>query len=163
MNTKEYHIEVSGNSQLIIGQGNFSFKTVDDISRTLIASVPNLKVGVAMNDGGSKVTRTSGNDETLIQEAAKHANAIGAGHVFIALIDNAFPLNVLNDLWLVPGVCRVLVATANPVDVLIAETEQGCAVIGCVDGFKTAEGIIEDEPARAERRRKLAEFGYKLG
>jgi adenosine/AMP kinase len=66
-------------------------------------------------------------------------------------------------LWNVHGVCRILVATANPVDVLIAETEMGCAVIGCVDGFKTTEGSIEDEPARADRRKKLAEFGYKLG
>jgi hypothetical protein len=163
MKFHEYHLEVDGERQLIIGQGNFSFKTVDDIARSLMASVPNLRLGVAMNEGSSAVTRTSGNDDALIEEAGKHANAIAAGHVFVAIIKNAFPINVLNSLMSVNGVCRVFAATANPVDVLIAETKLGRAVIGCVDGVSAKKGAVEDEAARKDRRSKLAKFGYSLG
>ncbi len=147
--------------EVIIGQGNFSLKTVDDIARALMTSSSKIKVGVAMNDGGMKITRTSGNDKDLEKQAGELAYLIGAGHVFVALIKDAYPVNILNDLKHVHGVCKIFAASANPMQVLVAETDQGRAVIGVVDGFKSES--IEDEQTKVERRELLKKIGYNLG
>nr|AAZ32107.1 uncharacterized conserved protein [uncultured euryarchaeote Alv-FOS5] len=154
-------IELEEGVEAIIGQGNFSLKTVDDIARALIASSSRIKVGVAMNDGGMKITRTSGNDKDLEKAAGELAYLVGAGHVFIALIKDAYPVNILNDLKHVHGVCRVFAASSNPMEVVIAETDLGRAVLGVVDGHKS-EGI-EDEETKRERRELLHKIGYNLG
>ncbi len=154
-------INLEAGIEVILGQGNFSLKTVDDIARVLIASAPNIKVGVAMNDGGMKITRTSGNDPDLEKLAGELAYLIGAGHLFVALIKEAYPLNILNDLKHVHGICKIFAASSNPLQVLVAETDQGRAVIGVVDGFKS-DGI-EDEETKKERRELLHKIGYHLG
>ncbi len=154
-------INLEAGIEVILGQGNFSLKTVDDIARVLIASAPNIKVGVAMNDGGMKITRTSGNDPDLEKLAGELAYLIGAGHLFVALIKEAYPLNILNDLKHVHGICKIFAASSNPLQALVAETDQGRAVIGVVDGFKS-DGI-EDEETKKERRELLHKIGYHLG
>ncbi len=154
-------INLEAGIEVILGQGNFSLKTVDDIARVLIASAPNIKVGVAMNDGGMKITRTSGNDPDLEKLAGELAYLIGAGHLFVALIKEAYPLNILNDLKHVHGICKIFAASSNPLQVLVAETDQGRAVIGVVDGFRS-DGI-EDEETKKERRELLHKIGYHLG
>ncbi len=147
--------------EIIVGQGNFSLKTVDDIARALMVSSSKIKVGVAMNDGGMKITRTSGNDPDLEKMAGELAYLIGAGHVFIALIKDAYPVNILNDLKHVHGVCKIFAASSNPMEILVAETTLGRAVIGVVDGHRS-EGI-EDEATKKERRELLHKIGYNLG
>ncbi len=154
-------INLEAGIEVILGQGNFSLKTVDDIARALMTSSSRIKVGVAMNDGGMKITRTSGNDPDLEKLAGQIAFTIGAGHLFIALIKDAYPVNILNDLKHVHGVCKIFAASSNPLEVLVAETDQGRAVIGVVDGFKS-EGI-EDEKTKQERRELLHRIGYNLG
>ena len=147
--------------EAIIGQGNFSLKTTDDLARTAIASSSKIRVGVAMNDGGMRITRTSGNDRELEKLAGELTHLIGAGHVFVILIKDAYPVNILNDLKHVHGVCKIFAASSNPLQVLIAETDQGRAVIGVVDGH-ISEGI-EDEETKKDRRELLHKIGYNLG
>ena len=147
--------------ETILGQGNFSLKTTDDIARVLMASAPGIKAGVAMNDGGMKVTRTSGNDERLERRAAGICHKIGAGHLFVALIEGAFPVNVLNDLQNVNGVCNVYAATANPLEVVVVKTSQGKGIVAVVDGASPEK--IEDSDAQGDRRELLKKIGYKLG
>ncbi len=154
-------INLESGIEAIIGQGNFSLKTVDDIARALMVSSSKIKVGVAMNDGSMKITRTSGNDETLEKLAGELAYTIGAGHVFIALIKDAYPINILNDLKHVHGVCHIFAASSNPLQVLVAGTDQGRVVIGVVDGY-SSEGI-EDDKTKTERRELLHKIGYNLG
>jgi len=156
-----YHVEPVQGRELVVGQGNFSLKTVDDIARSLMATAPGIKIGVAMNDGGTRITRTSGNDEKLEKEAGRVCHDIGAGHVFVCFLEKAFPINVLNDLLHVPGVVSIFAATANPVDVLIYETDLGRAVVGVVDGKKPQK--IEDQADKAKRKELMAKFGYPLG
>ncbi len=161
MEIKTVKIDLEAGVEAIIGQGNFSLKTVDDIARTLMASASKIKVGVAMNDGSMKITRTSGNDKDLEKLAGELAYLIGAGHVFVALIKDSYPLNILNDLKHVHGICKIFAASSNPLEVLVAETDQGRAVIGVVDGYKS-EGI-EDEATKKERKEILKKIGYHLG
>ena len=98
MDTEVIDIKLDKGQEVIVGQGNFSLKTTDDIARVMLTSAPNIKVGVAMNDGGMKITRSSGNDEKLEKKAAEICYRIGAGHVFVVILEGAFPVNVLNDL-----------------------------------------------------------------
>ncbi len=158
---KAIPVNLEAGIEVIVGQGNFSLKTVDDIARTLITSSSRIKVGVAMNDGSMKITRTSGNDDELEKMAGEVAFTVGAGHLFVALIKDAYPLNILNDLKHVHGVCTVLAASSNPLEVLVAETDLGRSVIGVVDGYKS-EGI-EDKETKDKRRELLHKIGYNLG
>ncbi len=161
MEIKTIKINPETGVESIIGQGNFSLKTVDDIARVLMTSASRIKVGVGMNDGGMKITRTSGNDKKLEKLAGELAYLIGAGHIFVALIKDAYPINILNDLKHVHGVCRILAASSNPLEVVLAETDQGRSVIGIVDGYMS-EGI-EDESTKKKRKDILKKIGYHLG
>ncbi len=146
--------------QIIIGQGNFAIFTTDDLFSALIKAVPGIKCAVAMNEAAPKLTRVTGNDEELKEIAARNALKIGASHVFVVVSSNAFPINVLNTIKLHPAVCNVFVGSANPIEVIVAETELGRAVLGVVDG--TAVNRIETEEEKKERRNLYQKLGYKL-
>jgi len=159
-NIKLVAIEKPETANFILGQSHF-IKTVEDIHETLVGAVPGIKFGVAFCEAsGPRLVRWSGNDEACIARAQKNALALGAGHSFIIFLDNVFPLNVLNALKNVPEVCRIFCATANPVQVLVAETEQGRGILGVIDGG-TPLGV-EAEHDIQERKALLRKFGYKL-
>ncbi|MFW6222789.1 MAG: adenosine-specific kinase [Bacteroidota bacterium] len=145
---------------VIIGQSHF-IKTVEDIYETIVTSVPGMKFGLAFNEAsGPCLVRKEGNDEELIDIAVKNALNIGAGHIFILIIKNGYPINILNALKNIQEVCRIFAATANPLQILTAETEQGKAVIGVVDGYSPkGEEKKEDIVKRKEFLREIT--GYK--
>lgn len=153
-------IENPDHLNLILGHSHF-IKTVEDIHEALVNSVPQIKFGLAFCEASEKrLVRWSGNDDDLIKLAQKNALNLSAGHVFILFMKDAFPINVLKEIKNVPEVCRIFCATANPVEVIIAESEQGRGVLGVIDGLKT-DGI-EKEKDIAERKALLRKFGYKL-
>ena len=145
---------------LILGQSHF-IKTVEDIHEALVGTVPGIKFGLAFCEAsGPALVRASGTDDDLIQLAKQNALALSAGHSFIIFLGEGFyPINVLNAIKRVPEVCRIYCATANPVEVIVAETEQGRGILGVVDGVK-AKGI-ETEENVAERKDFLRMIGYK--
>lgn len=154
-------IEKPADTNFILGQTHF-IKSVEDIHEGLVAAVPGIKFGLAFCEAsGDCLVRWSGTDSAMIELAKKNATAIGAGHSFIVFLgDGFYPLNVLNTLKVVPEVCRIFCATANPTEVILAETEQGRGIMGVVDGF-TPKGI-EDENAIQWRKDLLRKIGYKL-
>jgi len=152
------NIEKEEGVECIIGQGNFSIFTIDDLSMKLKTSVPGIKFGIAMNEAKPKLTRCEGNDEKLREMAAKNCLKIGAGHVFVIMMKNAFPINVLNTVKDYPAVCSVYGASENPLQVIIGKTDLGNSVIGVVDG--TAANKIENEKERKERKELLKKIGY---
>ncbi|MBO3803370.1 MAG: adenosine-specific kinase [Candidatus Brockarchaeota archaeon] len=159
MDVSPVKIRVPEGCNLILGQAHF-IKTVEDIYEAVVSSVPGIKFGVAFcESSGPCLVRVEGNDEELSSMAASMALEIGAGHCFLMLLKQAYPINVLNALKNVPEVCTIFCATANPVEVLVAETGLGRAVIGVVDGSKPKG--IEDEEQRKERRHFLRRIGYK--
>ena len=145
----------------ILGQTHF-IKSVEDIHETLVASVPGIKFGLAFCEASGKcLVRWSGTDPAMIELAQKNAQAIAAGHTFIVFLgEGYYPVNVLNAVKAVPEVCRIFCATANPTEVVIAETEQGRGILGVVDGF-SPKGI-EDEAEIKWRKGLLRQIGYKL-
>lgn len=144
----------------ILGMSHF-IKTVEDVHEALIGAVPGIKFGIAFCEAsGPRLIRWSGTDETCIALAKKNAQTLGAGHSFIVFLENVFPINVLNAIKSIPEVCRIFCATANPAQVLIAETEQGRGIIGVIDGG--APLGVESEKEIAERKALLRTFGYKL-
>ncbi len=154
-------IEKPEEVNLILGQSHF-IKTVEDLHEALVNAVPGIEFGLAFCEAsGPALVRASGTSQELTELAKKNALALAAGHIFIVLLGNAFPINVLNAVKAVPEVCRVFCATANPVEVILAETEQGRGVLGVIDGYK-AKGI-ETEGDVAERMALLRRFGYKMG
>ena len=153
-------IENPNNLNLILGHSHF-IKTVEDIHEALVNSVPQIKFGLAFCEASEKkLVRWSGNDDELIKLAQKNALNLSAGHSFILFMKNAFPINVLKEVKNVPEVCRIFCATANPVQVIIAESEQGRGILGVIDGMETVG--IEEEGDIAERKELLRKFGYKL-
>jgi hypothetical protein len=144
--------------QVIIGQGNFTIFTCDDLFKTLLTAVPGIKCAVSMNEAVPRLTRVTGNDRLLEELASENCLQIGASHTFFIIMDAAFPINVLTALKLHPAVATIFVATANPVDVIVAETELGRAVIGAVDG--TSADRIETDEERRERRALCEKLGY---
>ncbi len=145
---------------VIVGHAHF-IKTVEDLHEALAGSSPHLRFGVAFNEAsGPCLVRRSGNDPELVDLAVRNAQAIGAGHVFVVLLREGFPVNVLNQVKQVPEVCRVFCATANPVDVLVAETDLGRGVVGVVDG--QAPLGVETDADEADRKALLRAIGYKL-
>ncbi len=157
---KIVRIEKPEAMNFILGQSHF-IKTVEDIHETLVGAVPGIKFGVAFCEAsGPRLVRWSGTDQECIELAKKNAQAIGAGHSFIIFLGNVFPINVLNAVQSVPEVCRVYCATANPVEVLLAETAQGRGIIGVIDGGSPLG--IEGEKEIAERKAMLRKFGYKM-
>ncbi|HKZ76411.1 MAG TPA: adenosine-specific kinase [Actinomycetota bacterium] len=144
----------------ILGQSHF-IKTVEDLHEAVVQASPTIKFGIAFcESSGPRLVRWSGNDQELIDLAVKNAQAIGAGHSFLILLREGFPINVLNAVKMVPEVCRIYCATANPVEVVVGETEQGRAILGVVDGGSPLG--VEDEEDIAERKAMLRRFGYKL-
>lgn len=152
-------IEKPDDVNLVLGQAHF-IKTVDDLHEALAGSSPYLRFGVAFcESSGPRLVRRSGNDEELVAIAVRNLQAIGAGHAFLVLLREGYPVNVLNRLQQVPEVCRIFCATANPVQVIVAETEQGRGILGVVDGG-TPLGVETDEDVDA-RRSLLRTLGYK--
>lgn len=145
----------------ILGQSHF-IKTVEDLHEALVASAPGLKFGLAFAEASGKcLVRLSGNDPALIELARKNAVGLGAGHTFVIFLgEGFFPINVLNAVKAVPEVCRVFCATANPAQVILAETEQGRGVLGVIDGF-SPKGVEAEADARW-RKDFLRQIGYKL-
>ena len=145
---------------IIIGQSHF-IKTVEDLYEVLSCGVPGIKFGFAfVESSGACLIRSEGNDQDLKNLACENALAIGAGHSFIIFLKNAYPINVLNSIKNVPEVCSIFCATANPVDVIIAETESGRGILGVIDGVKPRG--IESEPDVKWRHDLLRKIGYKL-
>ena len=146
-------------SNIIIGQTHF-IKTVEDLHEVLVTSHPSLKFGLAFCEASQqRLVRWEGNDKELIDAAVANAQAIGAGHVFVILIKEGFPINVLNSIKSCPEVCTVFCATANPVEVIVVEREQGRGVMGVVDG--AAPAGVETEKHQQERKEFLRKIGYK--
>jgi adenosine/AMP kinase len=145
----------------ILGQSHF-IKTVEDLHEVLVSTVPSIKFGLAFcESSGPALVRASGTDEELVELAKQNALALSAGHSFIIFLGEGFyPVNVLNTVKAVPEVCRIFCATANPVEVILAETEQGRGILGVVDGVK-AKGV-ETEDDVAQRKAFLRMIGYKL-
>jgi adenosine/AMP kinase len=146
---------------LIMGQSHF-IKTVEDLHEAMVGTVPGIEFGLAFCEAsGPALVRTSGTSDEMVELAAKNAIEIAAGHLFLIFLNNAFPINVLNAVKNVPEVCQIFCATANPVEIILVETEQGRAVLGVVDGMKPKG--IEGEQDILEREELLRAFGYKLG
>lgn len=153
------NVPIPQGANVIVGQSHF-IKTVEDLYETLVTSVPNIRFGIAFNEAsGKRLVRYDGNDEELVKLAIDVALKIGAGHVFVLYIRNAWPINVLNAIKNVQEVVRIYAATANPLQVIVAETDQGRGVIGVVDGF-TPLGV-EDTNEKRERYEFLRKIGYK--
>lgn len=160
MEIKVVKIEKPENINIILGQSHF-IKTIEDIHEALITSIPGIQFGLAFcESSGPCLVRWSGTQENLSEMARETAMKLGAGHSFIIFLEDAFPINVLNDVKMVPEVCRIFCATANDVEVILAETEQGRAILGVVDG-KRAKGI-ENENDINERKAFLRKIGYKF-
>jgi len=160
MEFKVVKMEVPTNSNIIIGQTHF-IKTVEDLYEVMVSSVPNIKFGIAFCEAsGPCLVRVEGNDEGLKSIAIKNAISLNAGHTFVILLKEAFPVNVLNDIKNCREVCSIFCATANPVEVVIAETEQGRGVIGVIDGFKL-KGVEREKDVKL-RKDFLRKIGYKL-
>lgn len=160
METKIVKIERPEESNVIIGQSHF-IKTVEDIYEALVNSVPGIKFGIGFCEAsGACLVRCEGTDDRLKALAAKNALAINAGHSFVVILQNAYPINVLKAVKALPEVCSIYCATANDVEVIIAETEQGRGILGVIDGFKV-KGIEQEKDVR-ERKELLRKIGYKL-
>ena len=145
----------------VLGQSHF-IKTVEDVHETLVTAVPGIKFGLAFCEASGKcLVRWTGTDQAMIDLAKENALAIGAGHSFILFLgEGFFPINVLNALKMVPEVCRIFCATANPTEVILAETDQGRAILGVVDGF-SPQGVEAEEDI-TWRKGFLRQIGYKL-
>lgn len=159
MDIKVVQIERPEGLNIILGQSHF-IKTVEDIHEAMVNSVPGIKFGVAFCEASPPaLVRASGTDDELIKLAKSNAFALGAGHCFIILMRDAYPINVLNAIKSVPEVCSIFAATANPLQVLIAETEQGRGIVGVIDGVKSMG--VESEEDVQKRKDLLRKIGYK--
>ncbi|MEM2872579.1 MAG: adenosine-specific kinase [Nitrososphaerales archaeon] len=157
---KTVKIEPPEGVNMIIGQSHF-IKTVEDIYEALVNSVPTIKFGLAFCESSGKcLVRHDGNDDELRRLASEMAFKLSSGHAFIIFMKDAYPINVLNKIKEVPEVCNIYCATANPVEVILAETDQGRGILGVIDGFKS-KGIEEDEDIKW-RKDFLRKIGYKL-
>ncbi len=161
LNLSTVQIEKPEATNFILGQSHF-IKTVEDMHEALVTAVPNIKFGLAFCEAsGACLVRWTGTDEAMIALAKQNALALSAGHSFILFLgDGFFPINVLHAVKAVPDVVRIFCATANPTQVIIAESEQGRGILGVIDGF-TSKGI-EDDKGIAWRKGLLRKFGYKL-
>jgi uncharacterized protein len=160
MELKIVKIEKPTDTNFILGQSHF-IKTVEDIYEAIVSTNPNMKFGLAFcESSGPALARFVGNDQKLIDMAKINAMNIAAGHSFILFMENGFPVNILNTIKMVPEVCNIYCATSNPVEVIIAETEQGRGILGVIDGLKTKG--IETEDDIKFRKDLLRKIGYKL-
>lgn len=160
MELKSVTIDISEGLNIIIGQTHF-IKTVEDLYEIMVGTSSQVQFGIAFCEAsGECLIRTVGNDVTLQKQAIANAQAIGAGHSFIILLKEAYPINFLNAIKQCPEVCNIYCATANPVEVIIAETEQGRGILGVVDGY-SPQGVEQEEDIQA-RQNLLRQIGYKL-
>ncbi len=159
MELKTVPLEIPEGGNLILGQTHF-IKSVEDIYEAIVNTVPQMKFGVAFNEAsGPCLIRVDGNDDALKAVAVRNASALAAGHVFVVAMREGFPINVLGGIKNVPEVCSIYCATANPAQAVVAESEQGCGVLGVIDGFRP-QGV--ETAADAEKRRAfLRMIGYK--
>lgn len=159
MELKIIKIENPDNLNLILGQSHF-IKTVEDVYEAMVSTVPMAKFGLAFCEASDVcLVRHTGTDEPLRELAKKNAYRLSAGHIFIVFMKDMYPVNVLNAIKSVPEVCRIFCATANPVEVIVAESEQGRGVLGVIDGY-ASKGIETDEDIKV-RHNLLRMIGYK--
>ncbi len=159
MELKTVRLEIPENGNIVVGHSHF-IKTVEDLYEAIVNTVPQMKFGVAFNEAsGPCLTRVDGNDADLKALATRNATAIGAGHLFVIALREGYPINITNVIQTTPEVCTIFCATANPVEVIVAETEQGRGVLGVIDG-NSPKGV-ESESDAASRRDFLRKIGYK--
>lgn len=152
-------MDLPADANIIVGQSHF-IKTVEDLYEAVATTVPQAKFGLAFNESsGACLTRVDGNDEKLREAAVRNAQALGCGHIFVLLLQNAYPINVLAAIRNVPEVCSIFCATANPVEVIVVQSEQGRGVLGVIDG-SSPKGV-ERETDIAWRQDLLRKIGYK--
>jgi len=152
-------LEFPADTNIIVGQSHF-IKTVEDLYEAVVSTAPHAKFGMAFNEAsGACLTRSDGNDQALQQTAIKNSQALACGHAFVLVLAVAYPINVLNAIRNLPEVCTIFCATANPVEIIVARTEQGRGVMGVVDGA-SPKGIEGPEDV-AWRHNLLRNFGYK--
>jgi len=160
MDIETVKIDKPEEMNFILGQSHF-IKTVEDIHEAIVNTAPQMKFGIAFcESSGPSLVRYSGNNNALIELAKKNALSIAAGHSFIIFLENGFPVNILNTIKSVPEVCGVFCATANPVEVVIAETPSGRGILGVIDGLKTKG--VETEADIQWRKEFLRKIGYKF-
>jgi adenosine/AMP kinase len=160
MELKSVVLDIPVGSNLILGQAHF-IKTVDDLYEIVVGTSAQAKFGIAFCEAsGPCLIRIAGNDPSLQDVATKNAQAIAAGHSFVILMQQAYPINVLNAIKQCPEVCTIYCATANPTEVIVAETSQGRGILGVVDGF-SPKGVEQPEDIQV-RRDFLRQIGYKL-
>ena len=157
---KKVKLDIPEDCNIILGQTHF-IKTAEDLYEIIATTVSHAHFGIAFTEAsGPCLIRTEGNDAGLTDLCVKNLKAIGAGHVFCIILKNAFPINILNQIKLCPEVCNIYCATANPVEVIIAETGQGCGIMGVIDGFSPRG--VETSEDKAHRKEFLRKIGYKL-
>lgn len=160
MEFKSVVMEIPEGSNIIIGQTHF-IKTVEDLYEIMVGTSPQVKFGLAFCEAsGVCLIRVAGNDRNLEEVVTKNAQNLAAGHSFVILLKEAYPINFLNAIKQCPEVCNIYCATANPVQVIVAETEQGRGIMGVIDGF-SPKGVESAEDVKA-RKELLRKFGYKL-
>jgi uncharacterized protein len=152
-------MEFPSDANIIVGQSHF-IKTVEDLYEAVTTTVPQAKFGLAFNEGsGACLIRSEGNDQTLRETAIRNAQALGCGHAFVLVLANAYPINVLNAIRNIPEVCSIFCATANPVEIVVAQSAQGRGVLGVIDG-SSPKGV-ESQPDITWRHDLLRKIGYK--
>ena len=160
MEIKTVRLEIPEGGNIILGQSHF-IKTVEDLYEVIVGGVPGAQFGLAFCEAsGHCLIRSEGNNPDLIAVAQKNASEVAAGHTFIVVLKDAFPINVLNAIKMCQEVCTIYCATTNPVEVIIAQTEQGRGILGVIDGA-SPKGI-EDKEGVQWRKKLLRDFGYKL-
>ena len=160
MNLKTVRVEIPEGANIILGQTHF-IKTAEDLYEILAGASPHIKFGVAFTEAsGPCLIRHEGNAPDLTEAAIKTVQDIGAGHVFAVFVREAFPINVLNSIKMCPEVCRIYCATGNPLEVIVAESDQGRGIMGVIDGF-SPKGV-ENDSDKAARKAMLRNFGYKV-
>jgi len=159
MDLHAIRLEIPSDANIIVGHSHF-IKTVEDIYEAIVNTVPQMEFGLAFNEAsGACLTRVDGNDEGLKNIAAKNASAIGAGHLFVVVLRGGYPINIKNRILETPEVCTIFCATANPVEMIVAQTEQGRGVLGVIDG-SSPKGV-ETESDIEWRHGLLRKIGYK--
>ncbi len=159
MELKAIRLEIPENGNIILGQSHF-IKTVEDLYEAIVNSVPQMKFGIAFNEAsGACLTRVDGNDPDLKLNATRNAQSIAAGHTFVIAMRDGYPINLLGRIREIPEMCAIFCATANPVEVIVAETEQGRGVLGVIDG-SSPKGV-ESEADAEWRHDFLRKIGYK--
>ncbi len=160
VNIQSVQLSWTEGCNIVVGQSHF-IKTVEDISEIMVTAVPGVEYGIAFCEAsGPCLIRTEGNNPQLVKDATACAQAVAAGHTFFLVMKNAYPINVLNQIKSCQEVARIFAATANPLQILVAETEQGRGVLGVVDGY-SPKGVEADSD-KSDRKAMLRKFGYKF-